>query len=72
MALGITKTIDYDAPSGSALRDLIIQYNATAAWIRVLCLKLDADGTVTDTNYTDLLDAAVSKIGNAAGTTITV
>jgi len=71
MALAITSSNDYNAPPGSAVRTLIIQYNAFLAEFRVLCVKLDADTGVAGTDYTASIDGACSLIGNTAGTAIT-
>lgn len=41
--------------------ELRIAINALVDGIRVVTAKLDADATVTDTNYTAVFDAVVTK-----------
>lgn len=42
-------------------RELIALLNSTIDALRAVTVKLDADATVTDTNYTAVVDAIVSK-----------
>jgi len=42
-------------------RELVLMLNSLVDALRVVTDKLDADATVTDTNYTALFDAAFTK-----------
>lgn len=41
--------------------ELLVVLNALVDGIRVVTAKLDADATVTDTNYTAVFDAVIIK-----------
>lgn len=45
----------------SDAKELQMALNAIIDGIRVVTAKLDADATVTDTNYTAVFDAVVTK-----------
>lgn len=61
------------AKPGGMLRAAIVSYNGLMDEVRALCVLLDADATVADTNYTALLDAGtgVTKVLDINGTAIT-
>lgn len=67
MALSKTKLVRDDAPLGSAVRALIVRYNELVNAIAVQTAKLDADATVTDTNYTATFEGDVSLISSPGG-----
>lgn len=59
-AKNVTSESQLAGPLGQ-LAQLTTQFNLLVDQMRVLTLKLDADATVTDTNYTALVtDAATS------------
>jgi hypothetical protein len=43
------------AKLGDVLNDLIVQVNALWVAVNAICVKLDADAGVTDTNYTSTI-----------------
>jgi glucuronate isomerase len=53
---------------GTDAGDLVVQFNNLVTAFDAVLAKLDADGGVTDTNYTSLHGSTASKIGNMAGT----
>ncbi len=55
--------------AGSAERALVVQFNLLLAELRVWAVRLDAE-TLTDSDYTARLDAAVKLIADQTGTTI--
>ena len=73
MALTVVAATRDDARLGSTLRTCIIQHNAFLNALRAQCVLLDADATITATNYASTLDASgVRLIGDARlGTEIT-
>jgi hypothetical protein len=70
MAAATTIKTQVRVPRNSIEKETIIQLNNLITAFDVVTAKLDADGGVTDTNYSALA-TGYSKIGNAAGTAIT-
>ena len=74
MALAVLKA-RITSTRNSDLRSLTVQFNNLLDTLRLITVKMDADAGTTDTNYTTVLETggtigALSKIGNAAGTSI--
>ena len=67
MALAITKS-RRTTTNSSDLQDVIVQFNNLLTTLRAEAVIMDADGGISDTGFTALLDAGVSKIGDPAGT----
>lgn len=67
MALAITKSVQATARTGD-LNDLIVQFNALCDALRAIGVIYDADAGITSTAFVSTLEAAVSKIGDRAGT----
>lgn len=59
-AVNVTSESQKAGPAGE-LQALVTEHNKLVAQMRVLTLKLDADATVTDTNYTALVTDAASS-----------
>lgn len=68
MALTKQKLVRDDAPLDSVLRAVLVQLNKHANAMRTICVKLDADAGVTDTNYAAVLDASDIRLLSSAGT----
>lgn len=66
MALSITKTRQ-TMDAGSEVGVTTLQFNLLLDELRVWATRLDAE-TLADSDYVTRLDAAVTKIGNGAGT----
>lgn len=72
MALAATKKHRVLAPRNSQEKEVVILLNLVVTAIAAITAKLDADGGVTDTNYTStLVDDILYKLGNTAGTAVT-
>jgi hypothetical protein len=69
MALAITKSRRTQR-AGADVNDAMIQFNALCDALRALFVVYDGDAGITYTAAVADFDAAVSKIGNPAGTAI--